>query len=155
MGKKRHKRTETNLGKMRKIRKILIVDDDEVTCYIQKMTLKELNIAEEIDYVGDGLQALRYIEENCSNEAAGANCPILVFLDINMPVMNGFDFLEGLGHLENLNLNDVHIVMLTSSGSRRDIKEASKFADKLKGYITKPLTETAVNKVLQEMEKRD
>ena len=137
---------------MRKIRKILIVDDDEITCYIQKMTLEELNIAEEIDHVGDGSQALKYIEKNCCNEMAEANCPVLVFLDINMPVMNGFDFLEGLAHLENLCLNDIHIVMLTSSISPRDIQEAAKFADALKGYITKPLTEESVKKVMTEIQ---
>ena len=136
---------------MNRIGKILIVDDDEITSYIQKVTLEELNIAEEIDHVGDGSQALKYIEENCCNEMAEANCPVLVFLDINMPVMNGFDFLEGLQYLKKLNFTDVYIVILTSSVSPRDIQEAAKFADKLKGYITKPLKEESVKKVMAEI----
>ena len=137
---------------MRNIGKILIVDDDAITCYLHKLTLEKFNILEEIDDVGDGFQALKYIEENCSNEAEGENCTVLlVFLDINMPVMNGFEFLKGLEGLGNVNLHNIFIVMLTSSISPQDIKEAAKFADKLKGYITKPLTEESVKKVMAEI----
>jgi CheY-like chemotaxis protein len=139
---------------MRAIRKILIVDDDEITCFLNKVCLEDIDIAEEIDYVHDGLQALKYIKENCSIETIQrTDCPDLIFLDINMPMMNGFEFLEEFKRLDNSSLNRIYIVLLTSSVSPKDIQEAAKHANNLKGYITKPLTEESVKKVMAEIKK--
>jgi CheY-like chemotaxis protein len=137
---------------MRAIRKILIVDDDEISCFLQRSCLEEMNIAEEIEHVHDGLQALKWIEKNYAIEATHpGDRPDLVFLDINMPVMNGFEFLEELERLEQANLIRIHIVMLTSSVNPMDINQAAKFTNRLKGYITKPLTEESVEKIMAEI----
>ena len=138
---------------MKTIRKILIVDDDEITCFIQKECLETVGIAEEVDYVNDGMQAITYIQENCTVKPEHqSDCPDLVFLDINMPGMNGFEFLEEFKNFKGPSLNRIHVVMLTSSVSPKDLKEAGKFADHLSGYITKPLTEESVKNVVSSIQ---
>ena len=138
---------------MKRIRKVLIVDDDEITCYIQKECLEKVGIAEEVDYVNDGMQALTYIQENCTTEPNQlSDCPDLVLLDINMPGMNGFEFLEEFKNFKKASLNKIHVVMLTSSISPKDLKQAGQFAEHLSGYITKPLTEESVKNVLSSIQ---
>lgn len=134
-------------------RKILLIDDDEITYYLSNSLLEGMGIAEEIDYVNNGKEGINYIRKNCRLESlAEKNCPDLILLDINMPVMNGFEFLKELKTFDKDKFNKIHIVLLTSSVSPKDIEQAAKFANTLSGYITKPLTEDSVKKVLQEIE---
>ena len=141
---------------MKVFRKILLIDDDEITHYLSNSLLEGMEIAEEINYAENGKEGIEYIRKNCPLETLPEKgCPDLIFLDIDMPVMNGFEFLEELETFDKDKFNKLHIVLLTSSVSPKDIKQAANFANSLSGYITKPLTETAVNKVLQEMEEKD
>ena len=96
---------------MKKLRKILLIDDDDITCYINKMFLEGMEIAEEINCVHDGCEGLKYIHQHCSK---GANqkeaAPDLVFLDVNMPLMDGFEFLEALEGLEDVDRSRLYVV---------------------------------------------
>lgn len=133
---------------MKKLRRILIIDDDEVTCYLNSMLLEEMHIAEEIAYVNDGEQALAYIQKHCSGEAVEKECADLIFLDINMPKMDGFEVLEALDMLQDVDISRLHIVILTTSVNIKDVQRAGTFGDRLQGYITKPLKEEAVKQIL-------
>ena len=129
---------------MRRVKKILLVDDDEITCYLEKSLLEDLEVAEEITYVHGGYEALEYIEK-CLQDG---DYPDIIFLDINMPGMDGFEFLEKLDSLGSPEIRKLNIVMLTSSVNMKDVQKAGSFGDLLKGYITKPLEVGAVKKVL-------
>ena len=70
------------------------------------------------------------------------------FLDINMPVMNGFEFMESFNETDIVNKENIKIVVLTSSGNEQDLLRMSKLG--IKHYLTKPLTEEKVKKLISE-----
>ena len=88
--------------------KVLIVDDDDVFIMVNTMMVRRSTISDEPIGFSSGKNALEYIESKKDEDES-----YLIFLDINMPVMSGWDFLETL---KNNNYNkEIHIVILTSS----------------------------------------
>jgi CheY-like chemotaxis protein len=112
---------------------ILLVDDDEVANYLHQLLLKQLDFNVEIKTALNGEQALEITREVSTTEENGK---MLVLLDLNMPVMNGFEYLEEL-HKIKPSVNP-YILVLTSSLNPQDLKVARKMG--VSGYIDKPLT---------------
>lgn len=100
--------------------KVLIVDDDEVFIMVNSMMVKRSTVAEEPIGFDSGKKALDYIEENKDSDES-----YLIFLDINMPVMSGWDFLESL-KMKRYS-KEIHIVILTSSIDLSDHIKAKSF----------------------------
>lgn len=132
---------------MKKIKKILIIDDDALTAYLHKRLLESLQVAHEVEYITDPFQALQYIIQKYSNTIDEDADPELVFLDINMPGMDGFQFLEALEPLD-INRSRVVIVMLTTSPYIKDRQKAAAFGDILRAYLVKPLHKESVEELL-------
>lgn len=88
--------------------KVLIVDDDDVFIMVNTMMVRRSTISDEPIGFSSGKNALEYIESKKDEDES-----YLIFLDINMPVMSGWDFLESLKK-NNFN-KEIHIVILTSS----------------------------------------
>ena len=126
---------------MTKIACTLLVDDDDTANYLNEMLFKRLDATEKLLVAHNGLEALEVINQNCP----GGDCPMLVLLDINMPIMDGFEFLEAYNQLDIEQKKCIVIVMLTSSLNPGDIKKVEQAS--IAGYINKPLTK----KVLQEI----
>ncbi len=122
----------------KRFQKILLVDDDAVANFLSESALQEMNLSEQVHISHNGEEALNYIIEHCSKDTSNTgNCPDLIFLDINMPVMDGFQFLEEFEKIPTFYKKPVKIVMLTSSSANADIEKARKF--NVEGYIVKPL----------------
>jgi CheY-like chemotaxis protein len=126
---------------------ILLIDDDETTNYVNKRLLTRLNVAKEIKVMSNGKEALTYLQ----NAAAGSGekNPDLIFLDIKMPVMDGFSFLEAYEENKLGSSNQVIILMLTSSASFYDLERLKDYT-KVKRHISKALTDADVREILQE-----
>ena len=117
---------------------ILLVDDDELYLYIMEKTIHQLSKDLVVSTFTDGEQAVEYISK-CTDEKV--ELPEVIFLDINMPFLDGWGFLNEFKKLKDKIQNDVNIYMVSSSMRDSDIKRASDFED-LTGYVIKP-----VNKV--------
>ena len=121
---------------MQKFNKILLVDDDRAMNYLSREVLTELNASSEIAVAEDGLEAIQHIKDS--------NCPDVIFLDIRMPFMDGFEFLDSL--TQTGLCRKVKVVMLTSSVRPEDRKKAFTYRFVIE-YFEKPLTEEKIQKV--------
>ena len=127
---------------MKKFKCVLLVDDDEPTNFLNKITLKKYGCAEKIVAVFDGQQGLNYLSEHVDDDF-----PELIFLDINMPLMNGWEFLEEYQKL-NLNQKNPIIIMLTTSINPDD-EEKSKKYNCIAGFMHKPLNASELDERLK------
>ncbi len=132
---------------MQNISSILLVDDDDTSNFVNKTTIQHSRLSDNIHVTKNGKEALDFLKVNCSLDGSGnGQCPSLIFLDINMPVMDGIEFLHSLEGNKDINMENTHIVILTSSENIRDVNKTLQF--NVAAYINKPLTETKVKEVI-------
>jgi CheY-like chemotaxis protein len=125
---------------------VLLVDDDATTNFLNRSLLTRLGVAERILVAEDGEQALRELSTHCSPPTP--TCPALILLDVNMPGMNGIEFLEEYQHLPLAAQHPIVIVMLTSSLHPRDVQRVQQL-HVVADFISKPLTTEKVQGLLQ------
>ncbi|NQY68639.1 MAG: response regulator [Flavobacteriales bacterium] len=117
--------------------KILLIDDDKIANLINKRVLEKTNQSFEIDTVGNGEEGVQYIRK------ALLECeqfPSVIFLDINMPKLNGWELLKEYNDtmLSNPKVDKNIIIMLTTSVDPRDKERADKDESVIK-FLSKPL----------------
>ena len=134
---------------MGRIGKILLVDDDEITCYINRTMLEDMEVAKQIESVHNGMQALQYVKGKFIGTANPHYEIDLLFLDLNMPVLNGFEFLQELNNSNDIDRSRLKIIILTSSENKKDAEEAALYNELVSGYITKPLREEKLKKLME------
>lgn len=129
---------------------VLLIDDDDTTNYLNKRLLAELRVSREIKVLKNGKEAIDYLSKACAGSpAAGYTCPDLIFLDIKMPMMDGFEFLEEYQRL-GLDADDhVIIMMLTSSASFYDLERIKTFK-KVRKHYSKALTKHDIKEIMTE-----
>jgi len=127
----------------RKLNCILLVDDDPDDNMFHQIILEEMGIVNNIDIVVNGLEAIAYLKKE------NRTPPELIFLDINMPKMNGWEFLEQYKHLDAKQKARVTIVILTTSANPDDIKKAKQIQE-VTGFETKPLSKEIMTELLNE-----
>ena len=119
---------------MEKVEKILLVDDDEHTNFLNKTIIRHARFAEKVTTFTSASDALDYLEGAMKDE----DLPDLIFLDINMPFMVGWDFIESYSKL-NLNGSAPKVIMLTSSINPKDEQRAESIKE-INGFQSKPLS---------------
>ncbi len=124
---------------MNKVNSILLVDDDSITNFLNKRLLGKVITAAEIHTALNGYEAVQLIE-NCA--VAGKKCPEFILLDINMPVMDGFEFLKWFEQNSFPGKEEVEIVVLTTSSNPLDMERLKE--SQIKGVVNKPLTEEKI-----------
>lgn len=115
---------------------ILIIDDDEINNFIAARLIDKIPVKTKINTRLNGLEGLDYIKSNLETPE---NLPDIIFLDINMPVMNGWEFLDEFESLKNKIDKSVCVNMLSSSVYNDDITKAKSYTTVNK-FISKPLT---------------
>jgi len=114
---------------MQSMKPILLVEDDIVDARIVKRALDELGAATPLIHLTNGEEALRYLR-NDQNER-----PCIILLDLNMPRMNGIEFLRAIKDEENL--KTIPVIVLTTSREGRDVLDT--FDLNVAGYVVKPV----------------
>ena len=127
------------------IRCTLLVDDDPTTNYLNRKLLQRLNVTAQVREALNGQEALDLLATSCTAPDAPA-CPALIFLDVNMPVMGGFEFLETYQQQPLAHQPPIVIIMLTTSLHPADVQRAHQLP--VAGFLTKPLTAEKVQQVL-------
>lgn len=131
----------------KKIEGVFLIDDDSINNYINARLIKRIGISDDLSISLNGKEALVHLRGLLS---AKKKCPSLILLDINMPVMDGFEFVEAFQKMEFENMEDVRIVMLTTSENTKDMEKV-KNNPKISDYLNKPLTEDKLTKVLERL----
>lgn len=121
-----------------KLANILVIDDDDISNFIYTRVIAASGIVENIKSCMGGQEALNYLKDVSENNPE--QFPSMIFLDINMPVMNGWDFLERYNKIVPKTLQESSILcILSSSVYKDDIDKANTYAQ-VKEYVPKPLT---------------
>lgn len=126
-------------------KKVMVIDDTQIDRYIAERVIKRYSFAEEVINVESGLKALDYLK---THSGAPDELPRLVFLDINMPEMNGFEFLEAYNQLPDIIKNTCIIMMLTTSLNEMDRQQAE-CNPFVHSFLNKPLSEQKLAELRQ------
>lgn len=129
----------------KKISRIILVDDNEIDNFLSRAILSNMEISHEIVDVNNGKEALEFILKNCNS--GSKDFKNLIFLDINMPIMNGFQFLEEFIKLEK---QESFVIAMVSSSTDENDKTRS-FSLNASYYFEKPLVKEKIMLVLNSL----
>ncbi len=122
---------------------VMLVDDNDTDNFISKRIIEITKFASRVEVKNSGKSALDYLRENQDDLD---NLPNLIFLDINMPIVDGFVFLYEFEKFNDSIKDKCKVIILSSSDNKRDIDKIVNNNHVIK-FITKPLTETALEEV--------
>ncbi len=114
---------------MKEEKSILLIEDDAIDIMAVKRAVKELNISNPLKTVGNGEEALIYLRD------VQHDMPGIILLDLNMPRMNGIEFLQ-IAKNDN-SLKRIPVIVLTTSQEQQDKVQSFNFS--VAGYMTKPI----------------
>ncbi|TDS15137.1 response regulator receiver domain-containing protein [Maribacter caenipelagi] len=123
-----------------KLKEIMLVDDNSIDNYVSKIVVEKENFTETITVKSSAIEALDYLK------AKTDNFPELIFLDIKMPIMDGFEFLLEFSKFTVDKKENSAIVMLSSSINNADMEAASNEQHVI-DYLSKPLSKDKLAKV--------
>lgn len=127
----------------KELRCIMLVDDNPDDNFFHEREIKKNNSSNIVITKNTGIEALEYLK---SDKGKGAN-PDLIFLDINMPGMNGWEFLEQYSQLDKQLQSKALIIMLTTSDNSDDLAKVKQWSF-VSDYITKPLTREIMQNII-------
>jgi CheY-like chemotaxis protein len=125
--------------------RVLLVDDDESANFLNKMVLTRTGMVAEIVSSLNGEEALKRLDLLPPPSSGKVQEPLLMFLDINMPVMDGWEFLE---HYKEKQRSPHAVIYLLSTSQNPDDVSRAKKISLVKGFLHKPLTAKDLNAVV-------
>ena len=133
---------------MNKIASSCIIDDDPIFIYGTKRIMKEVDFCEDVFVYNNGQEAI----EGLTNLGENGNAlPTVIFLDLNMPIMNGWEFLDLFTKLTSKTILGVRVYIISSSIDPRDLEKVKDY-DFVHSYILKPITHDDLKNVMDAIE---
>jgi CheY-like chemotaxis protein len=136
---------------------ILCVDDDPITLMLCKKVISKTTFSNEIVTAQNGEEALQYLnsikpKDNASNSKRQ---PQLIFLDLNMPVMGGWEFLDCFSGIDYSDFNTTtNVVILSSTIDPEDLEKANKYPMVI-DFLSKPITLSMLDYLSNKLNKKD
>lgn len=131
---------------MKKLDCIWLIDDDEIAIYLADKVMQKVEFNKDVEKFNNGYSALKHLEF-CIN--INENLPDLILFDLNMPNMNGWDFIDKFRELNGA--ETIPTFIFTSAISQKEIEKAKLYSC-IKGVILKPLCIQKLNKILRLMD---
>ena len=126
-----------------KVDLVMLVDDNDTDNFISKRIIEITKFSGRVEVKSSGKSALEYLKEN---QNSPEEIPNLIFLDINMPIVDGFVFLYEFEKFTELVKSKCKVIILSSSDNKRDIDKIVNNDHVIK-FITKPLTEISLEEI--------
>jgi CheY-like chemotaxis protein len=119
---------------------ILFIDDDTITLMLCKMVISKSLFSKEIVTAKNGEEALQYFNTlKQANTNAHLSKPQLIFLDLNMPVMSGWEFLDSFSTTEYSEFNNTKVIILSSTIDPEDLEKSNKYPMVI-DFLSKPIS---------------
>ena len=127
----------------------MLIDDREIDLFINQKIIEKLAINTDIKAYPIAKEAIDYLSSlNNDFNTESTFFPDIIFLDINMPIMNGFQFLNEFNAINKGKLDSIKIYLLSSTTSMNEIIKAEEHSA-CSGFISKPLTVHKIEKLIK------
>jgi CheY-like chemotaxis protein len=117
--------------------KILCIDDDPITLMLCKMVITKASFSNEITTAKNGEEAIKYFDTLKTTDTSKK--PQLIFLDLNMPVMDGWEFLDCFSSPAYSEFHDIKVIILSSTIDPEDLKKSKKYSMVI-DFFSKPIS---------------
>lgn len=126
---------------------LAIIDDDLLFRHILNAQINRIKASERVITFENGLEAINYFRKAVDDSSL--EIPSIIFLDLNMPVMNGWEFLDHFSELPTKVKEHAVIYIVTSSMVEEDMQRAKKYSD-VSSYAVKPITPAQLQELIKE-----
>lgn len=126
-------------------RNICIIDDDKIYRFTTEKYIEMLKLADKIITFSDGEEALEFFKTNATNSE---ELPDIILLDVNMPIMDGWDFIEEYASFQPRPIKKITLYMVTSSIDDRDRDKAAKISE-IHDFVIKPISEEQLTELIE------
>lgn len=121
---------------MKSLERLFLVDDDHIFLMIMKRMIMQAEVVKSVETFENGLDILEYLK---ANQAKPEVLPEIILLDLNMPIMDGWQFLDAYREIQRELAQNIRIYILSSSNFEEDIRRAEEYS-MVKEYLVKPLS---------------
>ncbi|MBK6265748.1 response regulator [Marivirga sp. S37H4] len=130
---------------MSKYHSVMLIDDNEIDNLINQKMVEAARLSDYIYTHTGAKSAIEFLKniEQLEKDVVESVLPDVIFLDIDMPLMDGFQFLEEFNKLKDTTINKCKIIMLTSSINPQDVSKSKKY-EAVKKYLNKPLSQESL-----------
>lgn len=126
------------------LKKLILIEDDDVIVYLTQKLIKESKSIELLNVLKNGRKALDYFIENAKNAEL---LPDFIFLDLSMPILDGWQFLEEFARIKDSMAKNIQIYITTSSISPKDLSKAESY-DFISDFVIKPISLENFNRII-------
>ena len=130
---------------MKKLHTVILVDDDKIINFINEKTIKLVGFADKVEAFDNAGSAFDFIKDNCIKTCSAAE-PAIIFLDLNMPIMDGWELLDEIKKIPDYSMTICKIYILSSSIDPADFAKAKEY-EIVQDFISKPLTLEHLEKI--------